>query len=135
MQANETPLANGPNGRRYRDATGRFLPGNAGGPGNPHAAAVGAWRSALAQCVTDQDIREVVAKLLDLAKKGNLKAIEIVLDRTLGKPMPAEEYVGEPDDAAPEPKVATWGEIMRGLGLTTIPLPPGIPQPRLADGE
>ena len=35
---------------------------------------------------TEKDRDEVLAKLLSLAKSGNLKAIEILLDRMYGKP-------------------------------------------------
>jgi 5-hydroxyisourate hydrolase-like protein (transthyretin family) len=37
--------------------------------------------------VTAEDIRAVVAKLIEQAKAGDLAAIREVLDRTLGKPL------------------------------------------------
>lgn len=36
--------------------TGRFLPGNAGGPGNPYAARVGELRAALLNAVKPGDL-------------------------------------------------------------------------------
>ncbi len=79
-----TPIGDG------RDGTGRFLPGNRGGPGNPHARQVAALRSALLATVTASDLREMTTKLIALAKSGNVMAIKEVYDRTLGKPVEAD---------------------------------------------
>lgn len=46
-----TPFADG------RDQRGRFAKGNAGGPGNPHAAQVARLRAALLNAITEDDIR------------------------------------------------------------------------------
>ncbi len=78
------PFANG------RDVTGRFAPGNAGGPGNPYARQVAALRAAMMEAVSPADLRAVVSKLLELAKGGNVTAIREVLERTLGKPVEAD---------------------------------------------
>ena len=40
--------------------------------------------------VTEEDIRELVGRLLELAKSGELRAIKEVLDRTLGRPVEAD---------------------------------------------
>ena len=77
------PLPNGGNGR---DRLGRFAKGNPGGPGNPHAAAVGAWRSALAKSVTPDDLQDVIGQLLKQAKDGEPWAIRELLNRCLGRP-------------------------------------------------
>lgn len=82
-QKKYNPSTKGDNGR---DAKGRFVPGWKGGPGNPHAAAVGAWRSALAEAVTPEDIRQVTDKLVSEAKAGESWAVRELLDRCLGKP-------------------------------------------------
>ena len=80
------PLTNGSNGR---DTTGKFAKGNPGGPGNPHAARVAQLRSLMLEAVSLEDIQQVVAKLIELAKGGDLAAIRELLDRTLGKPTAA----------------------------------------------
>ncbi len=77
-----TPSPNGPNGR---DVQGRFAMGNPGGPGNPHAGAVGRWRVMLAETITAEDIRAVLNVLLDRAKAGERWAVCELLDRCLGK--------------------------------------------------
>ncbi len=93
----DRPSRNGANGR---DAQGRFLAGNAGGPGNPHAKRTAELRAILLDVVTDDDYRAVVARLLKMAKAGNLAAIREILDRTVGKPVipiAAEVWEETPD--------------------------------------
>ena len=80
------PLANGSNGRDHR---GRFRPGNPGGPGNPHAASVAAWRNALADTVTPDDLEDVIGQLLKQAKDGEPWAVRELLNRCLGRPSQA----------------------------------------------
>lgn len=82
------PSTNGPDGRDHR---GRFLPGNAGGSGNPQAGAVARLRSAMLSSVTEADIQAVIAKLIEQALEGNVMAIREVLDRTIGKAKPADD--------------------------------------------
>ena len=81
-----SPSPNGPNGR---DARGRFVGGNAGGPGNPHAKKVAKLRSAMLGAVTQKDFREVVKALIQRAKAGDVAAIRELLDRCIGKPKQA----------------------------------------------
>ncbi len=90
----EPPSTNGSNDR---DSLGRFAKGNAGGPGNPFAAAVGRWRSALAKSVTAEDVRAVLSVLVEKAKAGQPWAVKEFLDRTLGKADQRLEVTGEGD--------------------------------------
>jgi len=78
------PSTNGQNGR---DAAGRFTKGNAGGPGNPHAARVAQLRSALLNAVTEDDMIAVARALIHKAKLGDVPAIRELCERTLGKPL------------------------------------------------
>ena len=57
-----------------RDADGRFTPGNQFATGNPHAKRVGQLRSSLLRAVTEDDIRDVITRLLALAQEGNVPA-------------------------------------------------------------
>ena len=75
---------NGPNGR---DGRGRFAKGNAGGPGNPHACKVAKLRSALLAAVTEDDVREIIERLVRLAKEGDLASIRELFLRTIGRPL------------------------------------------------
>lgn len=74
-----------------RDPTsGRFAAGWRGGGGNPYAKKTAELRAALYATVTPDDIKAVVAKLIILAKEGDVVAIRELLDRTLGKPEPTD---------------------------------------------
>jgi hypothetical protein len=85
--ASKMPTAKGNNGR---DDRGRFLPGNPGGPGNPLAARVSKLRSALLNAVTEDDVKEIVRKLVSLAKSGDTVAARILFDRVLGRPIESD---------------------------------------------
>lgn len=74
------PTTNG----RKKDGT--FTAGNAGGPGNPHVHKVAKLRAAMLSAVTEKDMRAVTKKLVSLATEGDLKAIELLLNRVCGKP-------------------------------------------------
>ncbi len=93
----DAPFANGGNGEADRDGHGRFLPGNnaAAGRGNPHAARVNAWRTALAATVTEEDLAEVIGKLVEKAKAGERWAVCELLDRCLGKSVQPTASEGE----------------------------------------
>jgi hypothetical protein len=67
-----------------RDSRGRFTAGNKAARGNPYTRKAGEFRKALYASVTAKDIREVIAQLKEQAKAGDLKAIALFLDRTLG---------------------------------------------------
>ncbi len=76
-----------PNGSNGRDGHGRFAQGNAGGPGNPYAGKVAKLRSALLAAVTEDDVRQIVERLVRLAKEGDLAAVRELFLRTLGRPL------------------------------------------------
>lgn len=88
------PSPNGDNGQR--DAQGRFLAGNAGGPGNPHAASVGLWRKALIDAVSPADLDGVLKALIEKAKAGEGWAVRELLDRCLGRPKQMTELQIDP---------------------------------------
>lgn len=88
----EQPLANGSNGR---DANGKFVRGNSGGPGNPHAKKVSQWRSAMMNAVTAADVRKIVKAMVKAAEGGDVQAARMLLDRCLGKVVTNVEVAGE----------------------------------------
>jgi hypothetical protein len=73
--------------RGERGANGRFLPGNKGGPGNPHAARVGELRSALLEAVQPADLRAIAQALVASAKGGDVASAKVVFERVLGRPL------------------------------------------------
>jgi len=73
-----------------RDARGRFLPGNSGGPGRPPAASVHEHRAALVNAVTPDDIRAVARMLVDRALEGDVGAAKLLFERLFGPPVAAD---------------------------------------------
>jgi ribosomal protein L17 len=47
-------------------------------------------RVALVRAVSEQDVREIIEKMVAQAKAGDAVAARIVLDRVLGKPEPLD---------------------------------------------
>ena len=121
-----TPFANGGNGEAEHDGRGRFLRGNqaARGRGNPNAARVNAWRSALAQTVTVEDIRAVLCVLVEKAKAGQPWAVKEFLDRTLGKADQRLELTGEGGGPVATEVTLRLKFADRSL-LAAEPVPPG----------
>ena len=83
------------NGNNGRDKQGRFIVGNKGGPGNPHAKQVALLRGALLSAVTPEDLHDVIRVLIEKALSGNVSAIKELLDRLYGKPKVAVEMKQE----------------------------------------
>lgn len=67
-----------------RGEGGRFLPGTAGGPGRLPERAI-QLRDALLNAITDEEIQQVGRKLLELGMAGDLKALEILLNKLIPK--------------------------------------------------
>jgi len=106
---------NRPNGAR--DARGRFAPGNAGGPGNPHAKATARLRAALMRAITPSDVEAAISQLVAKAREGDLAAIKELLDRGVGRAQPAREPmvldVGDVVDLEGATRAA--GSILRAM--------------------
>jgi hypothetical protein len=77
-----------------RQSNGRFAKGNRGGPGNPFARQVAAFRACLINSVTEDDMKAIVYKLVDRARFGSLQATKLLFSYLLGTPKP----VVEPDE-------------------------------------
>lgn len=66
--------------RNDRDpVTGKFTTGNKGGPGRPR----GSGKRQQYLSMLDKETPEVLQKLIEIAKEGDLTAIKLVLDRVL----------------------------------------------------
>lgn len=83
------PLASGEDGR---GGNGRFKPGNqiGKGRGNPLASEIGKRRAAMFAVITTEDFAAVCAKLVELAKRGNVEACKEILNRVLGRPVESD---------------------------------------------
>ncbi len=79
--------------------------GNPGGPGNTSARRVAQLRRRLLSRITDEEMDAIFDKLIELALEGDLQAIKLVLQYTVGKPGPAAEldcsFLAEPEPAPP----------------------------------
>ncbi len=71
----------------YRDNRGRFLPGCAGGPGNPHSRQIGRLKAALHEALSEDAIAAVALAMLQKAKDGDVAAAKLVLAYAIGKPV------------------------------------------------
>jgi len=69
-----------------RDAQGRFVKGNGGGPGNPFARKVAQLRAALVNFVTQEEMKQIALVLKEKAMGGDLAAIKLLFQYVLGKP-------------------------------------------------
>ena len=74
-----------------RQPNGRFAIGNKGGPGNPFARQVAALRQTLLNRATPKDFEEVADQLMKKAKTGDVAAIKLLFQYTLGKPAPSPD--------------------------------------------
>jgi hypothetical protein len=70
-----------------RLSNGLFAPGNAGGPGNPHASKMLELRAALQAALTPADMTAIILKMRDMAIAGDCNAAKLVLERACGKPI------------------------------------------------
>lgn len=68
----------------WRDQRGRFAPGNPGGKGG-HRRRAFEFRKAAEEAITPEHVAALVRKTLRMALEGNLAAIKVVLDRTIGR--------------------------------------------------
>lgn len=73
-----------------RGPNGRFGTGNKFGKGAPLAARANQLRAALFAAVTEDDIRAIAKKMIELARSGDVQAGREILDRTIGKASPVE---------------------------------------------
>lgn len=79
-----------------RDRAGRFVPGCPAGPGRPKGKGTRLWtfrraREVFEAACDDRHFAEIVDRLVELAKGGDLVAIRLVLLYRIGRPIPQDE--------------------------------------------
>ena len=74
-----------------RTSSGRFAPGNPGGPGNPFAQRVARLRSALLESVTDDDLKAIVQAVVGRPRRPTWLLVRVIFDYCVGKPLPAPD--------------------------------------------
>ena len=122
-----------------RDAKGRFVKGNPGGPGNPFARQVARLRSALVNRVTEADMERIAEDLLVKARLGDLAAIKLLFLYVLGKPAQAvnpdtldiEEWV---QTIRPIPQIQReWPKALMTVPVDTLSGMVRVVQPFMED--
>lgn len=91
------PVSDGLNGGKGPD--GRFLHGNRHGRGNPNNRKQHQLRAALLDAASDEDVRRVGAKLVELSLAGDVAAARTWLEHVCGR-APASVEVSGLDGAA-----------------------------------
>lgn len=76
-----------------RDARGRFIRGNNGGPGNPFGRQVAHLREVLLRSGTDENVERLANMIMERAFAGDMAAARLLLLYWIGKP----KEVAEPD--------------------------------------
>lgn len=99
-----------------RDQSGKFAAGNAFGRGNPTARHAQRLRQLFITAVTEDDVKEIVRKLVELAKGGDIQAANLLLTRALGKPSTSDNTLPLDDS----PVVLTIEEQIQALGPVTM---------------
>lgn len=95
-----------------RDERGRFVAGNAGGPGRPRRAIEREYLAIISEAVTLEDWRAIVAHAVEVAKQGDEKARAWLAKYVLGDtPITLTELAArELLDVSPDREIAAHGD-------------------------
>lgn len=90
-----------------RQPNGHFGKGNRAARGNPVNRRMQELRRTVLDAEKPEDVADVFAKLRELAKEGDVAAIKLYLDTTIGRPPQALELTG----ADGEPLGLDWSKL------------------------
>jgi hypothetical protein len=76
---------------KQRDAKGRFLPGNKGGPGRRPLRETKPYEMAFKEAVSPESFKEATEQILKKALEGDTHAYKLVIQYALGKPIQRTE--------------------------------------------
>ncbi len=71
--------------KKDRDAKGKFVKGNPGGPGNPYARKIAALRQSLIKHLGPRELYEIVRLLVGQAMCGNIESTKVLFQYVIGK--------------------------------------------------
>ena len=105
-----------------RAPNGKFTKGNRCGTGNPLNKRAAQLRSAMLRTVKPSDLADIIKKLIELAKDGDIAAAKLVLERTLGKQSMVDSVpVDVPQDQQSEGERRQKALAkLKGAGLTLV---------------
>jgi hypothetical protein len=104
MDSAQPPLEPSTDGR---ESNGRFDFGNRFGKGNPRARRVHELLGIIRDETSDDDLKVIWRRVLEMAKGGDLDAAKLVFDRVLGRVRNVEPEPDDEDSDQP-PKVAIF---------------------------
>jgi hypothetical protein len=118
------------------DARGRFVRGNAGGPGNPFGRRVAELRKIIVDALDDAEMRAITQAMIVRAKAGDVAAARLLYQYALGKPARAanpdrvdiDEFNIREDAAIP---ANDWMPILNRFTADSVNQLVGEAQPRL----
>jgi hypothetical protein len=92
---------------KMRDESGRFLPGNPGGPGRPRRAVELDYLATMTEAVPPDRWRAIVERAAALAEEGDARARDWLSRYLL--PKPTATAADEPDEpAVPQKIIFEW---------------------------
>src|SRR5262245_55930760 len=114
----------------WRDAAGRYLPGNPGGPGNPHVREMARWRAEIRRLTPRGVFEMAVHSLQSRAMAGHYPSLRLFLQYVAGQPDKSVDIdrldVDELELAVARLKAE---RAARRAGVPLVEAPPtGIPQ-------
>lgn len=74
-----------------RGPNGRFVAGNRGGPGNPHARHCARMLDLFRTSISDEDMVRLYRVIFEKAQSGDVSAAKLVLAYKIGKPLPCPD--------------------------------------------
>jgi hypothetical protein len=123
-------------GDPWRDHRGRFLPGNPGGPGNPHVRELARLRALWREMTPDVVFESLQGALLGKALAGHFPALKLYLEYMMGKPdkgvdvdeLDVHELLLEARRRGAE-RAARWADVELVPALPPEPAPAPWPPP------
>lgn len=89
-----------------RDETGRFIKGNKASPGRKPRSVEEKYMETFLSKLTPKEWGEVTDKVIELAKAGNMRAIELLVKYSIGLPVQRAEV----EITAAKPTPEEWEE-------------------------
>ena len=98
-----------------RDANGRFVKGNNGGPGRPPVAREERFMEITLSTVTFKDWADIIRKAVSQAKRGNANARKFLADYLMGPPNQRMDITSGGERITTEPNLDALAEAIASL--------------------